>query len=91
MRITADEYWRTRADVAPTRLITTNDVLREAFLFGATEAEVVAEAGDYTLRVAGLRVVDRWRLRRRLQDEAPLGTRVAVEKLKGRDHGEEED
>lgn len=82
MRYTADQFWQERRDVAPTRWQTTNDLLREAFLAGATEAEIADKRNlTVALAVAGIGWWDRYKLARHLNEEAPVGTRVYVTKL----------
>jgi hypothetical protein len=85
VRYTADQFWLERGDVAPTRWQTANDLLREAFLAGATEADARGSAGTVTVAVAGIGWWDRFKLARHLNEEAPVGTRVYVTKLKGND------
>lgn len=87
MRWTAERFWKERGDVLVTTLQTSNDLLRAAFISGATEAEVLGadpEPGYATVRVAGLRKKKRKILRKHLNDHAPVGTEYRVERLRKR-------
>lgn len=88
MRWTAHRFWRDRQDMVPIHAFTTDDVLRTAFLAGATEAEAEAMGeGVVRVAVAGCSWIARRRIKRELEDEAPIGTLVNVEKIKESDDG----
>ena len=85
-RWTADEFCADRSDVVPTRIITTNDLLRAVFLAGATEAEVQLEPPDVVVCVRGVGWRARRKMERAIAESAPVGTTFRVKKLKGTRH-----
>jgi hypothetical protein len=71
-------------------VLTAEDAMREAFIVGATEAEVIHGdpfKGDATLYVRGLNWRQRRKLAESLEEWVPINAKLRVKKMGWRKHG----